>query len=694
MLNNAFVTVGIKDLWTQKANSIAASTTKMIKPFETLGKKFEAQARHFDGFEKKLSNADRAIVKTQQKFNELHKLSPVNLSNLVNENLSKEINEVDKLKRKLEAIDSRMNSRRDPSSKIHEVDSLKKQLREKQAEERRQVNGMPQRQQTGGNIIGGVVTAATGVGFLRSATRNATEFDTALYDINRQLGDDENIKDYVKFIEKYSLATGQSRIAVAQQTAELRKTLKAGEGLETIKDKIQLMTFATNQLEVDSVTSAKAVEIIGKAFNLSATEMKAFFSQANQMEDFYGAMVTGGDLLEIVGRMPITLIKNMKLMSKESTLMLATFAKANTNLDASAVGYNLGKSLQGGNKARGGGIIAMAEKQGKTIEEYLFSIGDEFKKIESVAGQNDFIELITGTNDMQAKDVFRSLLTEIGNVDKAKVASFQLVQKQFEEGKISSVEYRKEMEKLSSAEKTFVARFIKTEQSLKDFNRTMQLLGDRHEATLGRISESWGMVSGAFGNQVLFPALGILADGLERLTPIITTLINDYPTLLSILAGAGAVAGITAIVKSFAMLKNALLGIAFGLNTIAKSKAFWLLTAGAIVYDTMKDKKLFYSKEEKALIAEQTKGMGTVESNRKTLEIKTALESGKTVDDIRKNMRQRNIENFAPPIQGMQSRPTQGSIDVRIVTDEKSQAIVDVKKEEGTFLNILRPTKI
>jgi hypothetical protein len=76
-------------------------------------------------------------------------------------------------------------------------------------------------------------------------------------------------------------------------------------------------------------------------------------------------------------------------------------------------------------------------------------------------------------------------------------------------------------------------------------------------------------------------------------------------------------------------------------------------------------------------------GLNPKEMNEKRMALRREFE-GKTAA----------MSAFAPPIQGMQSRPTQGSIDVRIVTDEKSQAIVDVKKEEGTFLNILRPTKI
>jgi len=658
MLNNAYITVGIKDLWSQKANSIAGSTDKMRKSLEAFDKKFISTTRNFDLFERKLSNTDRSLERTQKKFNELHKLSPVNLSNLINADFSRQINEINKVKKKIKDA---------PSGKSQQASVTN--------------------QQAGMGMIGGFIAGATGVSFLRSATRNAAEFDTALYDINRQLGEDENIKDYIKFIDKYALKTGRARVEIARQTAELRKTLKAGEGLKEIEDRIQLMTFATNQLEVDSVMSAKAIEIVGNSFNLSTKEMKAFFSQANQMEDFYGALVTGGDLLEIVGRMPITLLRNMKLMSKESTLMLATFAKANTNLDASAVGYNLGKALEGGRKARGGGIIAMAERQGKTIEEYLFSIGEEFKNIQSVAGQNDFIELITGTNDMQAKDVFRSLLTEIGNVDKAKVASFQLVQKQFEEGKISSIQYRKEMEKLSSAEKTFVARFIKSEQALKDFNRTMQLLSDRHDATLGRISESWGMVSGAFGNQVIFPALNLLADGLERIAPTVTMLINDYPTFMKILAGAGAVAGIVAIVQSFTMLRNALLGVAFGLNTIAKSKAFWLLTAAGVAYDMISSK---YNKFQESLTPEQRSKWSENEKMMKEQGLNPKQMNERRVA-LQKEFNAQAV--FTPPISGMQSRPTQGSIDIRLMTDDKTQAIVDVKKEDGTFLNILQPTK-
>ncbi|NBP02814.1 MAG: hypothetical protein EBU90_22400, partial [Proteobacteria bacterium] len=497
--------------------------------------------------------------------------------------------------------------------------------------------------------------------------------------------------------------------AVAAQTAELRKTLKAGEGLETIKDKIQLMTFATNQLEVDSVTAAKSVEIIGKAFNLSTNEMKAFFSQGNQMEDFYGAMVTGGDLLEIVARMPITLLKNTKLMNKEATLMLATFSKANTNLDASAVGYNLGKVLEGGTKARGGGIIAMAEKQGKTVEQYLFDISDEFKKLKTVAEQNDFMEMVTGTNDLQAKDVFRSLLSEIGKVDKQKVASFQEVQKQFEQGKISSIEYRKAMEKLNEAEKTFVARFISTAEGLKEFNRVLGLLADTHEATLGRIGASWHMVSAAFGNTVIFPALNVLASGLEKVTPFMVGFINQAPLFIGVLGGMAtafialkaatlffATTGATNIVTMLGTMSAALTKIAAPIA--AAVAAYEMLKIGYTDIVGNKDTLGIKGRIENNFlrsdyIKEATKGLSPQERFNKIADIDKQLDAGKTVGQLRSENKANTPSTFAPaPVSAMQFQQSKSQVEIIVKSDKDLTTTAEVVKQDNGFLDILKPT--
>lgn len=645
MLNNAFVTVQIKDLWSANAKTISKTTDKMSRSIERFEKQFGSTANKMNTFTQKMSNAGNQITKFKNKYNEVKRLKTINLSNFVKGNLTKEIDEVKKLR--------------------EEIKKLKNT-------ESKGVGGQPAKGGKGtgvGGMVGGVLSVATGMAFTRSAIKNATEFDSALYDINRQLGENENIQDYINFIEEYSLATGRNNVEVAQQTAELRKTLKAGEGLDTIRDKMQLMTFAVNQLEVDSITSAKSIEIIGKAFNLSTDGMKAFFSQANNMEDFYGALVTGGDLLEIISRMPITLMKNTKLMSKESTLMLATFAKANTSLDASAVGYNLGKVLEGGRKAKGGGIIASAEREGKTIEEYLFKIRDEFGKLKTVASQNDFIEMIAGTNDLQAKDVFRSLLTEIGKIDIKKVTSFKAVQKQFENGKISSIEYRKEIEKLNEAEKTFVSRTIGTEQGLKEFNRTIKMLGDTHEATLGRIDNAWNLISGKFGDKVLFPSLNVLADGLEKVTPFITQFITNEP----LLSGAFiAVAGALTVLKTATLwFGGAKFATALGMLTkLSLIGAGLSATYLAIKYGIPTAQK-------------------NMQANKDVINagMPSALIPNKTKEDFVKT----GGMSIPTPMNMPQFQP-KGAIDVNVTVNGQAQVETDVKKQDNIFLNLFPTT--
>lgn len=710
MLNNAFVTVQLKDLWSANANTIAKATDKMSRSIKQFERQFGSTANKMNAFTQKIGQVSGSITSFDKKFRQLETLKVTNLNNLVTGDLKKEINEVDKLNQKITQLQSRISQRKDPKSAIHQTDALKRQVKELQAEERRQISGKPAQQpKSSGSVIGGLVTTATGVGFLRSAINNATAFDSALYEINRQLGDNENLQDYVKFIEQYSLATGRNNVEVAQQTAELRKTLKAGEGLKEIGDRMQLMTFAVNQLEVDSTTAAKSVEVIAKAFNLSTDGLKAFFSQANQMEDFYGAMVTGGDLLEVIARMPITLMKNTKLMSKETTLMLATFAKANTALQASAVGYNLGKVLEGGTNARGGGIIASAEREGKTVEQYLFKVRDEFAKLKTVAEQNDFIEMITGTNDLQAKDVFRSLLTELGKVDDAKINSFMQVQKQFKEGKVSAADYKKAMDNLNEAEQTYVARSGETVEAVKEFDRVMKLLAERHEATLGKIGNAWRLITSAFGDSILFPALRVLGDGLKYVTPFITDFIKEYPALIGVLSlGAGLTIGALAL---------QILGVADALGTmlkvmrlIAVNPVFLALSAGILAYNMVKDQKFLISKEENDYIQQKRKGLEPLEAMKKEKEIRQALKSGKTIEQLQSEDVQKSNQNTINKITGFQtggmSRGTmpiptpltqpqlqpKGEIVVKVISEGNAQVQTEVQKQNDVFLNLFPTT--
>jgi hypothetical protein len=540
-------------------------------------------------------------------------------------------------------------------------------------------------------MIGGFIAGATGVSFLRSATRNATEFDTALYDINRQLGDDENIKDYIKFIDKYALKTGRARVEIAQQTAELLKTRKVGEGLDMIGDKIEIMTYATNQLELDTLTAAQTAEILGDAYKMTGNELKGAFAQANMMEDIYGSLVAGSDIAKIISR-NIPLLSNAKIVPKEQALSLSTFAKANTSLEGISVGTALDRIMRGGDKAYGGGFTKRAESTGKTALDIIMQDAEKYNELQTQAKKNEFVLSRLDRANAEDIQVLNSIFKETSSINSARLQSFLKVQKQYEQGTINSIEYRKELEKLNKAERTIAASLLSSEKALKDFNRTIQLIGDRHDATLGRISESWKMVSGAFGNQVLFPALNLLADGLERIAPTVTMLINDYPTLMKVLAGAGAVAGIVAIVNSFTMLRNALLGVALGLNTIAKSKAFWLLTAAGVAYDVISSK---YNKFQESLTPEQRSKWSENEKMMKEQGLNPKQMNEKR-EALKKEFNGQEASRqtvFAPPMSGTQSRPTQGSIDIRLMTDDKTQAIVDVKKEDGTFLNILQPTK-
>lgn len=720
MLNNAFVTAQIKDLWSKKAETIAKATDTMQRAMERFEKQFSKTANKMNSFNQEFSKAGSTVISFDKKFRQLENLKVVNLDNLVRGDLKKEINEVDKLNQKVAQLKARINERNTSyslkekygiplSGGIHETDALKRQIKELQAEERKQISGKPpEKPKASGSVLGGLITTATGVGFLRSAINNATAFDSALYDINRQLGENENLQDYVKFIEQYSLATGRSNVEVAQQTAELRKTLKAGEGLKEIGERMQLMTFAVNQLEVDSVTAAKSVEVIGKAFNLSTDGMKAFFSQANQMEDFYGALVTGGDLLEVIARMPITLMKNTKLMSKESTLMLATFAKANTALDASAVGYNLGKVLEGGTRARGGGIIASAEREGKTVEQYLFKIRDEFAKLKTLAEQNDFIEMVSGTNDLQAKDVFRSLLTELAKVDDAKINSFMEVQKQFKAGKVSAVDYKKAMDSLNEAERTYVARNAETVEAIKEFDRVMKLLGERHEATLGKMATAWRLISSAFGDSVLFPALRKLADGLEYVTPFITNFIKEYPAFIGLLTGSVAIAGLVGLVGAIGGLNLALGGVLLTMRAIATNPVFLAITAGTIAFDALrkiKDQKIFVNAEERQYIMEQERRKDLTMSQKAELidQIRRDFKSGKTVEELRQKglggvtefktggMSIGTAMPIPTPLTQPQLQP-RGEMDIRVIVQGQAQVETDVKKQDNIFLNLFPTT--
>ena len=53
-----------------------------------------------------------------------------------------------------------------------------------------------------GGLVGTAIGTVSGVSFLRSATNNATDFGKALYEIERQLGENENIKEFSLYLNK------------------------------------------------------------------------------------------------------------------------------------------------------------------------------------------------------------------------------------------------------------------------------------------------------------------------------------------------------------------------------------------------------------------------------------------------------------------------------------------------------------
>ena len=50
------------------------------------------------------------------------------------------------------------------------------------------------------------------------------------------------------------------------------------------------------------------------------------------------------------------------------------------------------------------------------------------------------------------------------------------VQKQFKAGKVSAADYKKAMDGLNEAERTYVARNAETVEAIKEFDRVMKLL--------------------------------------------------------------------------------------------------------------------------------------------------------------------------------------------------------------------------
>jgi hypothetical protein len=726
MLSNAFVTVEIKDLYSQNAIAIKNATNGMTNSFRKFETQFNKTSEKMDAVSKKFGNVSRATGKFTQKFNELEKLKavnldklvrgelttetrkvhklkeeydqlgkskPINLDKLIQGNLDKEIRDVERLKQKAHELFNRIESRQRGGLDTLTTDSLKRRVKELTATDKKQIYGSteplkktePQRQQ-GGNTIGAIVGTLAGGGILRSAIINAKEFDTALYGIKKQLGENENLNDYVNVINAYSLATGQSRVETAGFVGELKKTLRAGEGLEVITQKIDAVRFATKQLDVDTETATRSMARITEAFGMNANQLKGYFSVMNDIEDVYET-VSGGEVLEVLGRVSPAILKNTKLLDSQKAVLLATYAKANTALDATTVGNNLGKVLQP--------LISVAEKSGKTLFDTLGDVANQYTKLTTTTEKTNFIENITGTKDMQAVQVFEGLLVERNKVNDKSVAGVLAMKKAMAEGRATTKEYTDAYMKLNRAEKAFVDSNQSATESLGKFNKQMGLLGGQHEATLGRISESWKQFSGTFGNAVLFPALNLLADGLEKLTPFITGFIQDYPIFTAILAGTAAVMGVMALVRAVGFLNFALLGTLKNMRLIALNPVFLAVSAGALIYDDIK--KQGGLKKMAGRASENIQNFFTEKDDKDKM-------SGSTQKTSNTNQLNNLIGNTTNVFQNkpLMSVPTpltqpllqqpKGAIDVNVIVQGQAQVQTDVKKQSNMLLNLYPAT--
>ena len=719
MIGTAQATIQIKDLWSSKASSIEKSIErldkKILKLDKTLGRTSESYKKY-----------GRDIGSFQKKYKELAQLPKIRLSNIIDTTLQKPIAEVEKLKRKLKEpagktflqeaqeeakkLEKELNAVIAKKNAIKSDPALRNQI--KQNENTRRQLAMEQGKGGSiGGLVGTAVGTVSGVAFVRSAINNATEYNSALYQLKRQLPDDEDIRPYETLISKYALKTGMATSEVAKMVAELNKTRKAGEGIEVLTDRIDLMNFAINQLEVDSFTAARSMEVLGKAFNMNTQEMKSFFAGANDIEDFYGTLVSGGDLLEIFSRMPLTLLQNTKLLNKEAGLVMATFSKANTTLDASAVGYNLGKILEGGTKAKGGGIIATAEREGKTLQQKLIELANQYKSFKTTTEQSNFLEAITGTNDLQAKDVARSVLIEYGKLDKVKIDNFLKIQKGFETGTVSAKEYRQNLGLLNEAERSFVRSQLDSKKGLESFNRTVGELAQRLEATLGRVSNSYNQISKQFGESVIAPILMQLADALEVVTPYIADFIKDYPVFIGLLAGTLAIASIKSLAGALFGLGTALTEIKLAMVAISKNPVFLAITAGTLAYEYIKkqDRKFTdnltpkqrqeWESNENAV---QKMGLNAkeVQNRREALRKKFANENALKQDfenAIKNPITQSQLPGtslqslIAPPMP-IPYQPPRGEIVLNIQTQDGVKASATVNKQDNISLILPQAT--
>ena len=548
MQNNAFVKLEIKDGWSAHAYSIAKATDKMSSSIKNFEKQFNTTSGQINGFTKKIGNASRSITEFNKKVNALDRAKVINLSNLIKGDLSKQLKQVDQLIDKINHLNSQISGAAVATGATRKVSTSK------EGKQKAVTSSVGERR-----ILGGLLSTGIGVAVLRSSIVNARDFHVALYDIERQLGQTENLQDYIKFIEEYSLKTGRANIEVAQQTAELLKTRKAGDGLNTIADRMDIATYATRQLKLASEDAAQGVEILGSAYTMTTDELKGFFAQANAIEDVYGT-VTGSDIVQVLRR-NIALLKNAKLLPKAEAIQLAAFAKANTSIEPTAVGTALSRIVSGGKGAFGGGYIKRAEQENKTLGDIILADAKLYGQLKTQTEKNEFTRsrLVGGNSKGNIRDieVLNSIFIEGTKINMERVQSFLQVEKQYKQGTVSAATYRKELVQLTNAEQATVYSLQSTEDSIKSFNNAMQLLSVQHESTLGTISNSWKSISTVFADVALYPLfLDPLAKGLRVLTPAMTAFIKDEPALSAAIGAVGV----------------ALLGL-FGVLTVLPAKS-------------------------------------------------------------------------------------------------------------------------
>jgi len=564
------------------SNIITGDTKELPKAARAM-KKFNQEFKEFNALDNtkvlnisdritgnatELDKAARAMKKFNQEFNKLDHTKVFNFSNLIKGDLMNQINQVNELNDKIKLLNAQVSGARVATGATRNVGSQKK------GDRKAETSSVAERR-----ILGGLLSTGIGTGVLRSSIVNARDFHIALYDVERQLGRTENLQDYINFIEEYSLKTGRANVEVTQQTAELLKTRKAGEGLNTIADRMDIATYATRQLKLDTEDAAQGVEILGSAYKMTTEELKGFFAQANAIEDVYGT-VTGSDIVQILRR-NVALLQNAKLLPKAQAVQLSAFAKANTSIEPTSVGTALSRIVSGSKGAFGGGYIKRAEQENKTLGEIILADAKLYGQLKTQTEKNEFTRsrLVGGNAKGNIRDieVLNSIFIEGTKINMERVQSFLQLDKQYKQGTVSAATYSKELVKLTNAEQATVYSLQSTDDAIKSFNKSMQLLSVQHESTLGTISNSWKSISTVFADVALYPLfLDPLAKSLRVLTPAMTSFIRDEP-LLSAAIGAVGVAllglhgyitlfGGAKAIAAFGILKQ--LSAAFGIVAV------------------------------------------------------------------------------------------------------------------------------